>query len=137
MRVFDILTFWEVAYPRCCAAPAVLGGGESAFIIVGGRGARTIDDDDAKRRSNLPLKPPLSGVDTIGDVNDDKAHDGLAEIVALNEEARRKTFSSVLLNMVCISFLRGARMRVLFVLLFCRHREALRRYTYTARESYY
>ena len=126
MRVLDILTFWEVAYPRCCAAAAVNGGGESAFLIVGGRGARTIDDDDAKRRSNLPLKP-LSGVDTIGDVNDDKAHDGLADIVAVNEEARRKTLSSVLLNMVCISFLRGARMRVLFMMLFCRHREALRR----------
>ena len=126
MRVFDILTFWEVAYPRCAVASAVNGGGESAFIIVGGRGARTIDDDEAKRRSNLPLKPP-SGVDTIGDVNDDKAHDGLADIVALNEEARRKTLSSVLLNMVCISFLRGARMRVLFMMLFCRHREALRR----------
>ena len=112
MRVLDILTFWEVAYPRCVAAAAVNGGGDGAFIIVGGRGARTIDDDDAKRRSNLPIKP-RSGVDTIGDVNDDKAHDGLADIVALNEEARRKTFSSVLLNMVCISFLRAARMRVL------------------------
>lgn len=111
MRVLDILTFWEVAYPRCVAAAAVNGGGDGAFIIVGGRGARTIDDD-AKRRSNLPLKPQ-SGVDTIGDVNDDKAHDGLADIVALNEEARRKTYSSVLLNMVCISFLRAARMRVL------------------------
>ena len=115
-----------MAYPRFAVASAVNSGGESAFIIVGGRGARTIDDDDAKLLSNLPLKPP-SGVDTIGDVNDDKAHDGLADIVALNEEARRKTFSSVLLNMVCISFLRGARMRVLFMMLFCRHREALRR----------
>ena len=121
MRVLDILTFWEVAYPRCVAAAAVNGGGDGAFIIVGGRGARTIDDDDAKLLSNLPLKPPLSGVDTIGDVNDDRAHDGLADIVALNEEARRKTFSSVLLNMVCISFLRAARMRVLFMMLFCRH----------------
>ena len=124
MRVLDILTFWEVAYPRCCAAAAVNGGGESAFLIVGGRGARTIDDDDAKRRSNLPLKP-LSGVDTIGDVNDDKAHDGLADIVAVNEEARRKKLSSGLLTMVCISFFRGARMRVLFRILFCRDREAL------------